>query len=115
MLGDLLDNTRELRFLICSQDPIYNSLGSIKVRNFPLGGLEGPHAAKLFMMRVHRHIVPRDFPADMTQGPRPSNKEEWDAMLERNPATPQRPGLLELHPLLESLKGNPERIRAVAS
>lgn len=115
MLGDILDNTRELRFLICSQDPVYNSLGASKVRNYPLGGLEGPHAAKLFMMRVHRALLPNDFPAEMTQGRSPSSLEEWNRMLVRNPATPQSPGLLELHPLLESLKGNPERIRAVAS
>jgi len=115
ILGDLLDNTRELRLLLCSQDPVYNSLGAIKVRNYPLGGLEGPHAAKLFMYRAHRLILPNDFPADLTQGRRPSSLEEWNAMLERNPATPKSPGLLELHPLLESLKGNPERIRAMAS
>ncbi|CAK0807139.1 unnamed protein product [Prorocentrum cordatum] len=96
-------------------DPVYNSLGAIKVRNYPLGGLEGPHAAKLFMYRAHRLILPNDFPADLTQGRRPSSLEEWNAMLERNPATPKSPGLLELHPLLESLKGNPERIRAMAS
>jgi hypothetical protein len=107
MLGELLDNTHELRLLICSQEPIYGSLGATKVTNCSLPGLQKREAARLFLQRVHRPLSDEDFPPELVASTRQGS------------CTPS--SLKDLHtlwllrsPVLDGLKGNPARIRALA-
>lgn len=61
ILGDFLGQTNLLQILVLSRDKIYKDLGSMKVTNLPLGGLNNGEAAELLLRRIHRPLDLRDF------------------------------------------------------
>jgi len=104
LLGDLVEHTRHLHFLILSREPIYADLGTTKIVNEPLGGINETEAAKLFLQRIHRQL------------------ESWD--LEHQEAVASGTGRSHLervlgqlrgHPLLKRLNGHPGHICTVSS
>jgi len=113
LLGELLEHTYQLRVLICSRDPVYESLGAAKVVNLPLDGFDDHDASRLFLQRIHRRLEPRDF----EKIERHSTACFADTGASRN----QRPAMADVqqqlsgHPLLRRLEGNPGRIRVVSS
>lgn len=99
-LGELLDKTLRCHLLICSPEPLYDWLGGQRAINYPLQGLDGRDAARLFLKCVNRPLGPTDFPGD-AKVPIKAGEELYD--------------LLARHPFLASLQGNPRRIRTVAT
>jgi hypothetical protein len=143
LLGELLDSTYRLHMLVCSREPVYDSLGQTKAVNVPLAGLGEQDAARLLLQRVHRLLLPVDFvPPDK---PPPSGGEEMSpaaaSILPESAASPTSspsPGgtgvagsaggtgnpqqtmdealrRLRGHALLRGLGGNPGAIRAVGA
>lgn len=63
LLADLLRKTHRLVLLFCTRAPLHESIGSTKVVNIDLAGLDEQRAANLFLRRVHRPLLETDFKA----------------------------------------------------
>lgn len=106
LFGELLEHTYQLQLLICSRQPVYQSLGTTKVVNILLKGLSETEAARLFLQRIHRPLGPQDFPdAVSEESSPPSARTTIESAVRR----------LSGHPLLQRLAGHPGRIRAASS
>eukprot|EP00927_Polykrikos_kofoidii_P045230 TRINITY_DN39140_c0_g1_i1.p1 TRINITY_DN39140_c0_g1~~TRINITY_DN39140_c0_g1_i1.p1 ORF type:complete len:776 (-),score=100.03 TRINITY_DN39140_c0_g1_i1:231-2558(-) len=124
LLGEILDSTNNVHFLILSRMPVYFPLGSTKVVNVQLPGLTETESAKLFLQRIHRRLETRDFvvelgseiPGAAVTAPRgnspvygPVSQSGGQSSVERTAAQ------LFGHPLMRRIGGNPGRISVVSS
>lgn len=109
LLADLLRKTHRLVILFLSREPLHESIGSTKVVNIDLAGLDEQRAANLFLRRVHRPLLETDFKMSRFL------PEDWapDFQLLHS-----RNGVVELllrSQVLAPLQGNPGLLREVGS
>eukprot|EP00929_Paragymnodinium_shiwhaense_P113202 TRINITY_DN81460_c0_g1_i1.p1 TRINITY_DN81460_c0_g1~~TRINITY_DN81460_c0_g1_i1.p1 ORF type:complete len:777 (+),score=115.24 TRINITY_DN81460_c0_g1_i1:120-2450(+) len=119
MLGEIIEHTHHVHFLILSREPIYDSLGATKIVNEQLRGLAHADAARLLLKRIHRRLEPRDGIGDLLGlqpgaatrgGSQTSSKAAAAASLVERTVVE-----LSNHPLMARLEGHPGRIVAVSS
>jgi hypothetical protein len=125
-LGDILDQTRQLHFLVLSREPVYESWGATKVVNEKLSCLTEMEAARLFLQRIHRRLWPHELvsPGESSPGgmsglsASPAGQVDGAGSSSAASNPPTREAMLALlckHPLLRKLNGHPGNIFAVAS
>lgn len=100
-LGELLELSHQLCIAVFCRDRVYDSLGSCKCVNFQLPPLSDMEASRLFLKRIHRPLRP----GDLERG------AQGASAVARSEETLTR---LEAHPLLQTLAGNPGKIRGVS-
>jgi hypothetical protein len=112
LLGDIIEHTHHVHFLILSQSPVYDSLGAFYLVNMPVLGLDKHEAARLFLQRIHRNLEPRDGIFDLTAGAPGQPLSQQQQQRARIEST-----ILQLSrlPLFEKLQGHPGRINAVSA
>lgn len=109
--SDLIEHTRHLHFLILSREPIYDSLGSTKIVNVQLAGLNEMDSARLFMQRIHRVLEPRDLHPLEDAASEPNQALRGQRPVDRVQALSHLRG----HPLMRRLKGHPGNICIASS
>eukprot|EP00440_Ansanella_granifera_P063013 gb/GFBE01068329.1/.p1 GENE.gb/GFBE01068329.1/~~gb/GFBE01068329.1/.p1 ORF type:complete len:624 (+),score=86.18 gb/GFBE01068329.1/:1-1872(+) len=101
LLSRMLETAKNLSFVVCSRDQVYESLGSCKCVNMQLPALTNLESAMLFLKRTHRPL----HPCDLDRGaPARGALQNSNLVLQK----------LASHPLLQQLGGNPGRVRAVS-
>jgi hypothetical protein len=117
MIGDLLEHTSQLYVLVLSHEPIYKTLGNVKVGNIRLDGLDLKEASMLFCQRIHRPLEESDFVAgsEVLQPPGPGPGGTGGRGRPQRPDMQQLYGKLSSHRLMQRLAGHPGHIRAVSS
>jgi len=109
LLGDLLESTNHLHFLILSREPVYEKLGNVKVLNESKWALNSWEVSNLFLNQIHRQLGAQDLFAPGMQATRPpvgaGRKEIRDFVCQQ----------LCNHPLLHRLEGNPGYVNLVAT
>lgn len=107
LLAEVLRKTHRLALLLCSPQPLHDSLGSTKVVNIELTGLDASRSAALLLRRVHRPLEPSDFLAaeSLSEG-------RARAQLQQSSEVAK---LLVASQILQPLDGNPGLIRHLGS
>jgi len=107
LLAEALRKTHRLVLLLCSTTPLHESLGSTKVVNVELTGLDDARSASLLLRRVHRPLSPGDFLE--AEG---ISEARAQAQLRQSSEVAK---LLVASQILQPLGGNPGLIRHVGS